>query len=199
MTERRSSLQTFLLATGFAGLLFITSFSLLGLLAPGYNSLRDTISALEFTSLGAEQRANFFVFGLLLCAFAAGLRTELGKGRGAVLIPAFQALAGIGVIGDAIFIDDPMHLVCDLIAFNSSLIVLFLFAWRLSHESRWKGWSAYSIVTAFIMMAFLTAFGIANHLGGPAGLMEKLASCIRILWSAWLTARLLTGKHLEAE
>lgn len=196
MKTVRSALQSFLLAAGFAGVLFIAVFVTLGLFAPGYDSARDTISALEFTALSTAQRANFLVFGLLLCAFAAGLRRELAGGRGAFLIPFFQALGGIGVIGDAIFIHDPFHMDFDLVAFNSALLVLFLFAWRFRREPAWRGWTAYSIVSAFVMTAFLTAFGFANHHGGPAGFMEKLATCTRTLWSALFAIRLLAGKSL---
>jgi hypothetical protein len=193
----RSQRHRLLLATGFGGLLFIVTYVILGALAPNYNPVRETISALEFTTLSMVQRINFFVFGLLLCAFAVGLRLELDRGRGARLIPLFQFLSGIAVIGDALFIHDPLHLVCDLIAFNSALLVLFLFAWRFRSDIRWKGWGAYSIVTALLMMAFLTAFGFANHVGGPAGAMEKLATATRTLWSALLTAKLLAGGRLD--
>jgi hypothetical protein len=184
------------LAAGFGGVLFISAFVIFGAIAPGYDGLHDTISALELTTLSAAQRANFFIFGLLLCFFAVGLRRELLPGRGALLIPLFQFLSALGVIGDAIFIYEPMHLVCDLIAFNSALIFLFLFAWRFRQEPEWKGWIAYSIVTALAMMGFLAAFGLANHFGGPAGLLEKLATCTRTLWSALFTARLLSGRSL---
>jgi hypothetical protein len=180
-------------------LFFVAFFVLLGIAAPDYSSLRDTISSLEFTSLRAAQRANFLVFGVLLCAFAAGLRRELLGGRGAFVIPFFQALGGIGVIGDAIFIYNPMHLVGDLVAFNSSLIVLFLFAWRFKSEPGWKRWSLYSIATALLMMGFLTAFGLTTHFGGLPGLMEKLASCTRTLWSVLFVARLLAGNHLGTD
>jgi hypothetical protein len=88
-------------------------------------------------------------------------------------------------------------LICDLIAFNSALLVLFLFAWRFWNDRRWKGWAAYSIITALLMMAFLTAFGFANHAGGPAGAMEKVATVWRSLWSALLTAKLLAGARLD--
>lgn len=186
-----------MLATGFGGLLFIVTYLILGALAPNYSSVRETISALEFTTVGAAQRINFFVFGLLLCAFAVGLRLELDRGWGARVIPLFQLLTGFAVIGDALFIHDPLHLVCDLIAFNSSLLVLFLFAWRFRNDIRWKGWGIYSLVTALLMMGFLTAFGFANHMGGPAGAMEKLATATRTLWSALLTAKLLTGARLD--
>ena len=172
------------------------TFLILGALAPNYDALRETISALEFTALGFAQRFNFFVFGLMLVTFALALRRELGAGRGSVLIPTFQCLSGVAVAGDAIFIHEPLHLVCDLIAFNSSLVVLFLFAWRFSGDSRWKGWTAYSILTALLMMAFLTAFGVANHLGGPAGAFEKLAVLTRTSWSVLLVGKLYSGRRL---
>lgn len=171
----RSKTQTALLATGFGGVLFALIFLVLGVRAPNYDTLGDTISALEFTWLGLAQRINFLVFGLMLMTFALALRRELGAGQGAVLIPTFQFLSGVGVVGDAIFIHEPLHLVCDLIAFNSALLVLLFFAWRFSGDRRWEGWTAYSILTALLMMAFLTAFGVANHIGGPAGAFEKLA------------------------
>jgi hypothetical protein len=192
----RSKLQTALLAAGFGGALFVLTFLLLGALAPGYDPLRETISALEFTSLGFAQRISFFLFGLMLMLFALALRRELGAGRGAVLIPTFQFLSGVGVVGDAIFIHEPLHLVCDLITFNSALLVLFLFAWRFSGDSRWRGWTVYSILTALLMMAFLTAFGVANHLGGPAGAFEKLASLMRTSWSVVLVTKLYSGRTL---
>jgi hypothetical protein len=192
----RSKTQTALLAAGFGGVLFVLTFLVLGAMAPSYDVLRETISALEFTALGFAQRINFFVFGLLLMTFGLALRRELGAGRGAVLIPTFQCLSGVGVAGDAIFIHEPLHLVCDLIAFNSALLVLFLFAWRFWGDSRWKGWTAYSILTAVLMMAFLTAFGVANHLGGPAGTFEKLASLTRTSWSVLLVGKLYSGRGL---
>jgi hypothetical protein len=192
----RSKLQTALLAPGFGGVFFVLTFLLLGALAPGYDALRETISALEFTPLGVAQRINFFVFGLMLMLFAMALRRELGAGRGGIVIPTFQFLSGVGVAGDAIFIHEPLHLVCDLIVFNSALLVLFLFAWRFSGDARWRGWTAYSILTALLMMAFLTAFGVANHLGGPAGAFEKLASVTRTSWSVVLVTKLYSGRTL---
>jgi hypothetical protein len=197
MNTARSRTQTLLLTAGFGGVLFILTYLVLGAIASSYDPLRDTISGLEFTSVALAQRINFFVFGLLLCAFAVGLRRELNRGRGATLIPFFQFLSGMGVIGDALFIHAPLHMICDLIVFNSALVFLFIFAWRFRGDLRWKGWSAYSILTALLMMAFLTAFGFANHLGGPAGAMEKLATSTRTLWSVVLTAKLLGGTRLE--
>jgi hypothetical protein len=106
-------------------------------------------------------------------------------------------MSGVGVIGDAIFIHEPMHLYCDLIAFNSALLALFLFAWRFAGDSRWKGWTTLSILTALLMMAFLTAFGVAHRIGGPAGVFEKLASLTRTSWSVLLVLQLYAGREIN--
>jgi hypothetical protein len=83
-----------------------------------------------------------------------------------------------------------------LIAFNSALLVLFLFAWRFSGDARWHGWTAYSVTAGLLMMALLTAFGVANHRGGPAGVFEKLASLSRTSWSVFLVIKLYCGRRL---
>jgi Protein of unknown function (DUF998) len=185
-----------LIFSGLGGVLFATTFTLLGFVAPGYSQMRDAISSLELTSIGLAQQANFLVFGLLQCAFALALRRELENGFGASLIPLFQALGGLGVIGDAIFVHPPLHLACDLVAFNSALLVLLLFAWRLRGDKRWRGWTTYSVASAVAMMAFLFLFGWLNVHGGPAGLMEKLATGVRTAWSLLLVVRLLAGTRL---
>ena len=186
-----------LLLTGYAGLLFIAVFTVLSVLAPSYDPLRATISELELTPLGWAQQANFFVFGVLLCLFAWALHRELQGGRGGQAIPFFQALSGVGVFADGLFLwPTAAHNVCALIAFNAALCVLFLFAWRVWHDHRWRGWATGSILTAIAMMAFLSTFGILNHHGGPAGLMEKMATVVRTLWSVALASRLLSGATL---
>jgi len=193
----RSKTKTVLLASGFGGILFVTTFVVLGLITPAYDSLHGTISALEFTSAADLQRLNFLLFGLLTITFAVALLRELQSGRGSVTIPVFQALAGVGLIGDAIFIHEPLHLVCDLIAFNASMAVLLLFAWRFHGDTRWPGWTRYCILTVILMMGFLSAFGIALRLGGPAGLFEKLATLTRAIWSVTLVRSLYRGRQLR--
>lgn len=186
-----------LLLTGCGGLLFIAVFTTLGDLAHPYQALRDTISALEVTQFGLVQQANFVAFGILLCLFALALRRELQRGWGALIIPLFQLLAGIGVIADGFFLwPTALHMVCAFIAFDAGLCVLFCFAWRVRHDARWRGWAAFSSLTAVAMMAFLFCFGMMNRFGGPAGLMEKMATVVRTIWSVALVTRLLSGVSL---
>jgi hypothetical protein len=194
--KTRPPATTVLLFAGFGGVLFSAAFVVLGFVAPGYSPVRDTISALELTPIGIAQQINFFVFGILICLFAVGLRREMQHGFGILLIPLIQFIEGLGVMGDAVFIHGIPHLAFDLVAFNSALCVLFLFAWRFRRDPSWQGWTAYSILTAIAMMALLFGFGLANHLGGPAGLLEKLATGVRTLWSIFLVGRLLAGASL---
>lgn len=192
----RSLTQNLLLLCGFSGVLFIAAFIVLGELALNYKPMEGTISSLEFTSVGFAQQVNFIVFGLLLIGFAFALRAELPSGRSARLIPLFQFVSGLAVFGDGLFIHDPFHLTCDLIAFISALIVLLLFAWRFWPQRRWRAWAYYTIATALLMVAFLTAFGLNKHPGQPGGLMEKLATVTRSLWSMLLTITLFRGARL---
>src|SRR6185437_10632100 len=171
MQTLRAPLQaTLLVLGGVAGAIFITTFSLVGAISPAYAFMRDTISGLEFSPFGYLQQLNFVVFGLVQATFAYALRAELTGGRGAVSIPAVQLICACAVVGDGVFIRYPAHLTCDLIAFNSTLVALFLFAWRFWRDPRWKGWSWYSIATAVAMIICLAIFGICNRQGGPAGL-----------------------------
>lgn len=194
---RRSGIQKLALMAGFGGLLFTLTFLTLGAVAQNYDPFHDTISALEFTTVALAQRINFLLFGVLIGIFAAALRNELRHSRGALFIPLFQLFSAVGVVGDAIFIHPPLHLVCDLIAFISALFVLFGFAWSVRGDIYWKNWSAYSIAAAILFMGFLTAFGFLNRIGGPAGAMEKVAVVARNLWSALLSAKLLAGARLN--
>ncbi|MDQ2844033.1 MAG: DUF998 domain-containing protein, partial [Acidobacteriota bacterium] len=185
-------MQALRLSAGFGGLLFVIAFLIIGAATPGYDSLHETISGLEFTRYGALQRANFLVFGILLFVFAEALRRQLRGGWTSIIIPLFQATSALGVTGDALFAGPPLHLICDLLAFNSALIVVFAFAFRFRGDPAWKGWAAYSAITGLLMMACLTAFGVLNHNGGCAGAMEKLATLTRTIWSAALVWKLLS-------
>src|SRR5581483_3301894 len=74
-----------LLACGAIGpLLFIVVFLIEGVTRADYNPLRYPVSSLSIGDLGWIQAANFLMVGLLLCAFAIGLRRVLSGSRGAV-------------------------------------------------------------------------------------------------------------------
>jgi len=195
--RKKSFSRIVLLSCGIAGsVLFIAIYLLFGFATPNFNILRDTISSLELVKNGWIQQMNFIIFGVFTLLFTAGLAKELIKGLNALLIVVFQSLIAIGLIGDGIFIHDPLHMVCDLITFNSVLVVLFLFTWQFYKSTNWKGWIIYSVLTAFLMMIFLLAFGIANARHGMAGLYERLAVLPRTIWSILLIVKMVNGREL---
>jgi len=199
MHRARPISQVLLLSCGLlGGLLFVLTYSLLGAFTPGYNWLYETISSLELFRQDALQQANFIVFGILNLCFAFALHRELRPGVSAKAIVLFQALTGIGLVGDGIFIHEPLHLVCDLVTFNSSLLTLLFFTPQFYKNPQWKGWVAYTIFTVLAMMGFLTAFGVADHRHSFAGLFERLALFPRTVWSVVFVWRLLKGKELSS-
>src|SRR5262249_57191439 len=73
----------------------------------GYRALAEPISALSLGRGGWRQRLSFVVCGVLVCASAAGWRAALAPGRGAVAFPVLRVAAGVGLVMDGLFAQDP--------------------------------------------------------------------------------------------
>src|SRR6516164_10917709 len=93
-----------LLAAGTAGGLVFTGVYLAeGATRAGYRALAQPISALSLGPGGWVQQLNFIVFGVLVCASAAGWRAALAPGRGALGFPVLRVAAGVGLVMDGLF------------------------------------------------------------------------------------------------
>lgn len=208
MTERihqhagpttHSLMQSLLLSCGLIGsLLFTATYLIEGVLHHGYSPIHETISSLEVVSHGWTQQLNFIVFGLLTVCFALGLRKELKGSTGATWFPLLQGFVAIGMIMSGVFVTEPLHTIGDSITFISTIIGFFVMAARFRKEPQWKGWMVYSLMSAFLMMTFLAAFGNAMHHGGDVGLYERLAGLVKSVWTIFFVGRLLTGTPLSA-
>src|SRR5215475_4966888 len=73
-----------------------------------YDPLRYPISSLSIGDAGWMQIAAFIITGLLVLAFAIGLRSAR-RPSGSVWGPTRVGLAGIGLIGAGIFVTDPLN------------------------------------------------------------------------------------------
>lgn len=190
-----SSTHRLLLACGCAGpVLFVGAFLIEGATRPGYQPVRETISALMVGSAGWEQRASFFLFGVLVAAFGLGLRAALAPGVGSLWVPRVKVLEGLALIATGIFTTDPLHTLATVCSFSLALVSYVILARRFAAEPRWRGWTAYSILTGVVSVGCLVTFGVmmANH--GPAGLFEKLAAGTNGVYTFALGARLLTTR-----
>lgn len=212
--EQPSGLRL-LLACGVIGPpFFIVVFLIQGATRAEYSPLRHPVSALSIGELGWIQAANFVITGLLLLAFAVGLRLALRPSRGSFWGPLLVGLAGIGLIGAGLFTADPINgyppgtplvptqrtahgLLHDLFGIPVFLglpIACFVFTYRFARLGQ-RGWAAYSALSGFAMfVAFVLAgmgFGQVPGLAEFAGVFQRLSIAAGWAWIALLAVHLL--------
>src|ERR1700730_17789657 len=90
-----------------AGPLFVIVVILEVLTRPGFDLGRHPISLLSLGDFGWIQIANFIGSGLLMVAFAIGLRRVLRGSQGGTWGPLLIAGFGIGLIVAGVFVPDP--------------------------------------------------------------------------------------------
>jgi hypothetical protein len=204
-----------LLACGAIGpLLFIVVFLIEGATRADYSALRQPISSLSIGELGWMQRMNFLITGLLLLAFALGLRRAT---RSMLWGPVLIGLVGIGLMGAGLFVADPfngyppgtplvplvrsthgiLHDLFGLPVFFGLPIACLVFRRRFAREGE-RGWAIYSVLTGIGMLAFfvLTGMGL-NQVPGLvdiAGLLQRFTLCIGLTWITLLAFRCLRKK-----
>jgi Protein of unknown function (DUF998) len=191
-----------------AGPLFVVAFLLEGATRASYDPLRHPVSSLALGEHGWMQVVNFIVTGLLMLAYAVGLRRALRPGPGATWGPLLVALCAIGLIGAGVFVTDPLsgyppgtsdrleyttrgalHDVFSLPVFTALPAACFVFTRRFVTRGE-RGWALYSAVTGVVfIVAFLlagTGFDQAEGLVDVAGLFQRIALTAGLGWLALL-------------
>ncbi|MGI5128915.1 DUF998 domain-containing protein [Pseudonocardia sp. CA-107938] len=187
-----------LLACGMvAGPLFVIAFLVAGALRADYSPLRHPVSSLAIGDAGWTQAANFLVTGLLVLAFAVGLRRS-GSGR---WLPVLVGLVGIGLLGAGLFTCDPingyppgtplapvptvrgtLHRAFSALVFLG-LPIAALVAARGEHR---RGFARYGLVSAvaFLALFVLAALGFAQQpvLLPVGGLLQRLCLVVGLAW-----------------
>ena len=192
--------------------LFVASFLVQGALRPGYDPLRHPVSSL---ALGHPSRwvqaVTFVVSGLLITAYAAGLRRR-GAGR---WTPILVAAVGIGLVGAGVFSADPingyppgtadrvpqtaigaMHELFSTPVFTALPAAALVLGARFSRAGE-RGWARYSRVTAvlFWVCFVLSAIGFngVHALAATGGLWQRLSITVGFAWLALVALRLRRG------
>lgn len=194
-----------LLACGVIGsLLFNIVYWIEGATRPGYNALHQAVSSLSLSNQGWLQIINFIVCGLLIFAFAIGLRRTLPADKRATWGTLLLAAVGIGLIIAGVFVTDPAQgyppgtpdgpaihttLTGDIHFFIGAPAVFGLLplscivlARCFAEETQWKGGAVYSILSGILMLAFFVGFIITGIHEGPAGLMERFSIMVGMAW-----------------
>ncbi|HEX6339906.1 DUF998 domain-containing protein [Umezawaea sp.] len=189
-----------------------------GATRPGYSLWHHGAS-----QLGTGERAwllvlTFVVGGLLLMAFAAGLRQALRHGPGSTWGPLLVAAAGAALAVAGVVPTDPalgyppelpavvtvggrVHGLVGLVLFAGLSAAAFVLPRARTRNPRvdtGRGWTTYSRVSGTLIIIFAVAAGIAYRLDvqdvwrpAPAGLLEHAALLAGFCWIIALAVRLL--------
>ena len=198
-----------LLAAGTAGGLVFTGVYLAeGAARAGYRALAQPISALSLGPGGWVQQLNFIVFGVLVCLSAAGWRAALAPGRGALAFPVLRVIAGVGLVMDGLFAQDPsggyppgaragaptvhgqLHTLFAVITITALAGGCFVLAARFAAEPLWRRWPVFAAAAGVATIVFIAAFGAAGGHGGLAGVWERVAGGATSVLTVAVLARL---------
>src|SRR5215469_8194907 len=203
-----------LLAAGTVGGLVFTGVYLAeGATRAGYRPLALPISALSLGPGGWVQQLNFIVFGVLVCVSAAGWRAALAPGRGAVAFPVLRVIAGVGLVLDGLFAQDPsggyppgaragmttvhgqLHTLFAMITIAALAAGCFVLARRFAAQPGWRRWAVFAVAAGVATIVLIAAFGAAGGHGGLAGLWERAAGAATSVLTVAVLARLaVTGR-----
>jgi hypothetical protein len=222
MGEQPVALRLLLSCGAIGPLLFIIVFLIEGATRADYNPLRYPVSSLSIGNLGWIQATNFLVVGLLLFAFALGLRRALRGSKGGVWGPLLIGLAGIGLFGAGIFTTDPiygyppdaplilaqysvhgnLHNLFSALLFVGLPAACFVFCRRFVTLGE-RGWALYSILSGLAMLVTFVLAGIGftqnPSLVNFAGVFQRLSIAIGLIWIALLAFQLMSKKLINSQ
>jgi hypothetical protein len=101
--------RTLLAAGAVAGPLFLGAVLAQAAAHDDFDPRRHPLSSLALGDAGWVQTATFLVTGLLLVAFAAGLRRRLRPGPGGTWAPVLVAVNGLSLVVAGLFAADPVN------------------------------------------------------------------------------------------
>jgi len=193
-----------LLAYGvIAGPIYVALSLAQALTRAGFDPTRYEWSLLVNGRLGWIQTANLMISGLMVIAFAVGLRRVLTRGSGALWAPRLVAGYGAGLVAAGIFRADPalgfpvgtpdggtpvswhglLHFAAGGIGFSCLAVACFLIARRYAVEGR-RVWAGFSRLTGLV---FLAGFAMVASTGGSQPATIAFTAAV-ILVCAWMTA-----------
>lgn len=203
-------MKTLLSCGAIAGPLFVITFLIEGATRANYNPLRHPVSSLALGDFGWIQVANFVIAGLLLLAFAIGLRRMF---RPAFWRPLLVGLVGISLIGAGIFFTDPingyppgtplmlteysdhgrLHDLFGILTFLGlpMTCLVFCFGFVRARKYRWAAYSAFSGIAMFVFFV-LAGMGLSQVPGYSdfAGVFQRLSIISGLGWITLLAIHL---------
>lgn len=168
--------------------IFVSVFTIEGLLRPGYDAASVYISALSIGPGGWIQITNFIVVGLLIVLFANGVAAELGETArtGVTLL----TLIGLSLTASGPFVMDltadsfiqmsthsKLHYLFGAIVFSLAPASLFVFATRFSGVPFWRALKWWTLAAGIVMVVgigFLKIAALPSNVFHPwLGLIQR--------------------------
>ena len=196
-----------------AGPLFLGVVVVEALTRPGFELARHPVSLLSLGEFGWIQMANFITSGLLVLAFAVGLRGVLSGSRGGTWGPLLIGGYGLGLIIAGVFVPDsawgfppgspegiPSHMswhsalhgVGFTLAFGSVSAACFVFA------RRWLALGERAL-TAYTVASAVTAIALSQWPGmDGASVRYFVAAVIVWTWTVVLALRLRSAHRYRS-
>jgi len=200
-SRRRDPVTRRLLACGgVGGPLFLAVILAEGARRAGYSALRDPGSALSVGPGGWVMITNFIVCGLLMLAFAVGLRRALRPGLGSVAAPVLAGLYALGLVAAGVFVTDPgdgypsggpterhtwhgtAHNVASMVVFLALPVLGFVLAVRFASRPGQRWWAAYSAATGVAVLTLIQGLSVEGY----GGLYQRLTIAVGWGWLAVL-------------
>jgi hypothetical protein len=212
MGDRTSLL---LLGGVIAGPFFTTAWLLGAIGRQGYSAMRHPISSLSIGESGWIQASAFLITGLLMLAFAIGVRKALRDQGLSKWTSIFLAAAGLGLVGAGLFVTDPMngyppgtpllpteftisgrlHRIFSALVFLGIPLAGFSSARWFASQGK-SAWATYSRASAW---GFLSSFVVTTiaflgirGLNQIAGLLQRLTLIIGWAWVTLFAIYVLT-------
>jgi hypothetical membrane protein len=172
--EPSSGLSVLAVAGIFAPILFTVGFVGQGFLRTdlclGYNPIAQEISDLTAGPYGWVQQVNFVVCGLLMVAFAIGLRRGVGVAAPWMVGPVLVAWNGVELMLAGFFprsedttghIYDPLgvHMMNGMVFFLSIGIVLVVLSLRFARDEKWRDLAIYTRVSGIVLFVMVVLNG----------------------------------------
>ena len=207
-----------LLYAGIVGpLLFVVVFLVEGATRPGYSQWRQFVSQLATGDGAWTQIVNFVACGVLVIAFAVGLRLALAGTRGSIGGPVLLGLFGVALLVAGAFPTDPalgypvgapqvhtthgmIHGLAGLASFTLLPASAFVMAWHFAAKPE-RRWVIYSAGVGALVIVMFMAMNISATLdatgalpNAPTGFFQRIAIIGGWTWISMLALHLIRQK-----
>jgi len=202
----RSQVDRWLALGGVVGpILFVLTFTIAGVLRPGYSPISKAISDLGIGDNAWALNGSLVILGSLMIgldvAFYGALRTT-ARSTLRITSAAFLLAPGLGFIVAGVFPEtNPIHWMLGApLVYLGSMIGFLLAGLLLRGDQAWAGWARYSLIASgsTLVLIGVTFYVFAAAYADPAstslgGLMERVVFIEILAWYVLCGWRLWRG------